>query len=1318
MASRKSARRPWLWAVLAGLLPLAVAAGALILPRGQAWLLERVLAALVGPEVTVTVGRAQGLASGRTRVRHLALARAGMLVEMDELVVTWRPGALFERHLAITALAATGVRITPAAGAGSPEPARSAAGTDFAAAVAPLLDAVAVLRALGRGAPLAITVERFSLAGRLSAAGREEAFLAHGSLLWPRDGAPRLTSTLARAEGGPLLALEAKEADGRWRLAVSLPEPAAVLPALPPPLKPLLAGPATLALDARLIRASVTLADIRLDWGAVRLRGRGEIGEETAAVDLEVAPESVSAAADLLSLGVEAPGPLKLALAWRQGAAPRLTAGLETAAARAGDLALTGATLSARWDGREPALLALTLAGGALAVADTPLGPVRLSGRIMARGDELVLDDGRLALADGRFALAGRWRHGTAERPDLELSFAGDLPRLPAALAAALPSALDGPLALSGRLLARAQGVRITELTLAAPDRITARGNLDVADGNPRFAGDIEIAHELLTALAGPDAVARLVGDDGLRFSGALSRQGGAWVLDGRLAGIALDPGPLALAGTLARDGQMDVRLAPARGSWRLHLRRGPVADGGGAIAARLILAGPGPAPAGWRIDGAGSAELDWSAGAGFAVRLAFSRLAIGHGADAPWEMAELFGELRGSGLADLAGRIALARLRGGGLHLEETALTLAPGPAGARIAARGRLLAGPAGPLAVTLAARRQDGVLTLEEAALAAGDETLLRLVEPVRLPLATLAEAAARSRWRLAVAGGGELAIAPAAEGTAGWSLALSGTALRPLTAPFGRGIDGRIAGGARVRIEDGRLIGTAALTLADALPAPLPGDAPGNAAALFSFGGTVTVRAKPDMLVLELALASGAGARLAASVRAGRGPGALAVDPHAPLAGRITVDAPLAPFWRLLAFDLQELDGDLSGEVTVSGNPAAPALSGRLTLTHGRYRHLLAGLVLEDAAAEAVLDGRVLRIVKAGAVDGAGGRLAVTGVIPLEGEAGMALSLKAESLHLLRTDALSLVADADLALRGALTEMTLSGALEAREAEVRILALPQEIRDLPVTEIGVPAGASASSAPAAAAPATAAPAMRPVVLDVAARIPRRLFVRGRGLDSEWRGDIRITGTSAEPRLSGALDLARGSFTFAGRRFVLQEGRVLFAGGGPQDARISVTGRFEATGFAAIAELAGTPRALNLSLRSEPELPEDEILSRVLFGRGVASLSALESVELARSLAALRGGERLPDVIGFARRSLGLDVLQLGAGGADEAGRLVAGKYLAGRFYVEVEVVRREDGEDLALRIALRPGLQIESRIDQDTGPSLGVRWRWRY
>src|SRR3546814_12051890 len=71
-----------------------------------------------------------------------------------------------------------------------------------------------------------------------------------------------------------------------------------------------------------------------------------------------------------------------------------------------------------------------------------------------------------------------------------------------------------------------------------------------------------------------------------------------------------------------------------------------------------------------------------------------------------------------------------------------------------------------------------------------------------------------------------------------------------------------------------------------------------------------------------------------------------------------------------------------------------------------------------------------------------------------------------------------------------------------------------------------------------------------------LDVHLRAGDQIYVTGMGLESEWQADIPLGGTPLAPRVTGEIDLVRGTLDFAGRSFDLAEGKLTFPTGDAYD------------------------------------------------------------------------------------------------------------------------------------------------------------------
>jgi translocation and assembly module TamB len=219
-----------------------------------------------------------------------------------------------------------------------------------------------------------------------------------------------------------------------------------------------------------------------------------------------------------------------------------------------------------------------------------------------------------------------------------------------------------------------------------------------------------------------------------------------------------------------------------------------------------------------------------------------------------------------------------------------------------------------------------------------------------------------------------------------------------------------------------------------------------------------------------------------------------------------------------------------------------------------------------------------------------------------------------------------------------------------------------AVPQ----LNIREINLPGGGEEEAAP-----------RKPWRLDVHARAANQLIVSGLGLRSEWSANVQIGGAPDNPAIKGRADLIKGDFEFAGREFQLARGSILFTGDVPANPSLDIAANADSTGLNATIRVTGFAQKPDISFTSVPALPEDELLSRLLFGTSITNLSAPEALQLAAAVAALQNGKGGLDPRNAVRRVAGLDRLRLlpadpqtGAGTS-----VAAGKYITHRLYAEI-------------------------------------------
>ncbi len=479
-----------------------------------------------------------------------------------------------------------------------------------------------------------------------------------------------------------------------------------------------------------------------------------------------------------------------------------------------------------------------------------------------------------------------------------------------------------------------------------------------------------------------------------------------------------------------------------------------------------------------------------------------------------------------------------------------------------------------------------------------------------------------------------------------------------------------------------------------------------------------------RAVPPANITASARLNGADAQVDASIAAGSS--RVSLTGRAPLAAGGAMDLrasgmlDLAVLDPVLAANGRRVRGRVTLDTTIAGTTAAPNVTGTAQLAGGEVQDYAAGLHLTDVTARVQASGPVLRITQFTAKAG-DGTISVSGTIGVQ-EPGLPidLTLTAKNARPLASDLISAVLDADLTVRGqALTQLAVGGTVHVQRADIRVPErLPSSIAVLPVQQPG-------------ARPA-AEPAAPPVVvtLNLTLDAPQQVFIRGRGLDVEFGGSMKVAGTLAQPITQGALHLRRGTLSLAGHALDFSEGEISFNGGSITDPAIHLVATSSSGNVTATLTISGTAHNPKIALTSVPELPQDEVLAQLLFGTGVGKLSPFQVAGMAAGLATLTGagGSGIGDPLDKVRQGLGLDRLSVGSG-ANGNPTLEAGRYLAPNVYLGAKQSASGGGTQASMQIDIAKGLKLEATAGTgeasavgtagaSNGTSLGLTYQFEY
>ncbi|MCA8879732.1 MAG: translocation/assembly module TamB domain-containing protein [Rhodobacteraceae bacterium] len=403
----------------------------------------------------------------------------------------------------------------------------------------------------------------------------------------------------------------------------------------------------------------------------------------------------------------------------------------------------------------------------------------------------------------------------------------------------------------------------------------------------------------------------------------------------------------------------------------------------------------------------------------------------------------------------------------------------------------------------------------------------------------------------------------------------------------------------------------------------------------------------------------------------------------------------------------------LDGSARYDLTVNGKPGLDALSGTITVAGARLADPVTRFALEDIA----LNTRIARSradLDLTARVPTGGQIAVKGPVTLTGDIPASITATMTRVRLENPQLYEINLDGRIAVEGPLAGgATISGRIDIGRSELRVPAgLSTGGTILDIQHVGEPASSAATrrragilasdqKEPASSGGGPAYP------LDIVISAPNEIFVRGRGLDVELGGRIEIAGTTARPVPTGGLDLIRGHLDLLARRLQFEEARISLQG--DLDPDIYMVATSDNAGVDARIIIEGPATDPELRFESSPELPQDEVLAQLFFGKAVQDLTPLEVAQLASAIRTLTGsgGE---GIFGRAREALGVDQLSLGT---DESGKttVTAGRYLTEKVYTDVTVV--EGGKtELQLNYEILPGFNARGSFDSAGDTGLGI------
>jgi translocation and assembly module TamB len=280
---------------------------------------------------------------------------------------------------------------------------------------------------------------------------------------------------------------------------------------------------------------------------------------------------------------------------------------------------------------------------------------------------------------------------------------------------------------------------------------------------------------------------------------------------------------------------------------------------------------------------------------------------------------------------------------------------------------------------------------------------------------------------------------------------------------------------------------------------------------------------------------------------------------------------------------------------SGMVTVdvgfSGNIAKPIMLGRLQITNGGIAYVDLPSSLSDINGSLVFNQDRLQIETLTAHTG-GGLVKFGGyATSYNRQINFDVTASGQDVRLRYPPGVSATATTDLHWIGSNLASTLSG-------------------DITITKLAVTPGFDFAAYVQRASQTSALPQANPLLsrirMDVHIVTTPELQMQTAIARLSGDADMRLRGTAARPVLLGRADIIEGDVYFNGSKYKLERGEVTFTNPVTTSPNLDLQASTQVRDYDITINLNGTPDKLKVNWRSEPPLPEADIIALLALGR----------------------------------------------------------------------------------------------------------------
>ena len=432
--------------------------------------------------------------------------------------------------------------------------------------------------------------------------------------------------------------------------------------------------------------------------------------------------------------------------------------------------------------------------------------------------------------------------------------------------------------------------------------------------------------------------------------------------------------------------------------------------------------------------------------------------------------------------------------------------------------------------------------------------------------------------------------------------------------------------------------------------------------------------LTTEARNNKITANMAIAGSAigavGGNLATVVE--RRNGSWGIPGTAPLEYTVTADVPSLAWLALFVGDRIAVDGQAQLSFAHQGSMANGRYNGKLEGNRLSFHLPEYGIALDQGVLAATFDGAKLSLEQF-TMHAKRGTLSASGAFNLGKEtAEGGVQVRADKLAILDHPdyQLSVSGEGQVALKNG--GLAVTGRVRADEGQI---TLPQSNAPSLGADVVVVGGNEAAPKRQAATP---------LQIDVELDLGDNFQLRGRGIDAQLAGQLRVRSTPAGvPSGSGAIRVVKGTYEAYGQKLTIDRGILSFAGPINNPGLDILAARKNLAVEAGVA-ITGTALSPRVRLVSTPPVADSEKLAWLTLGHGLEGVSGSEVDVLtaaATAFASRGGGPSFTDRIA---RAVGLDEIGVNnssttsaSGSIIEQRALTLGKRISSRLFLSYEM-----------------------------------------